>query len=181
MVKDFSKFIILIVGIILALGLFSLDGFCQSAEDYVKKGMDAAKNGNTSEAASYFSKAAALDPKLAAAYAERGKALKEKGDLNQAIEEYNRAVALNPGLSSGFQDRKRYSNPTIDGLTKKIDLSIDLGETYYERAIAYFYSAKYELAWQDVLKAQNLGYTVNPAFVSELKKVLERKDDTQKK
>ncbi len=40
--------------------------------------------------------------------------------------------------------------------------------TYYERGLVYYNKGEYDKAWQDVRKAQSLGYQVPPEFLSLL-------------
>jgi len=40
--------------------------------------------------------------------------------------------------------------------------------TYYERGLIYYNKGEYDKAWQDVRKAQSLGYRVPPEFLSLL-------------
>ena len=41
---------------------------------------------------------------------------------------------------------------------------------YYNRAIAYFYKNNYDKSWQDVRRAESLGYKFNTNFLEALKK-----------
>ena len=42
-------------------------------------------------------------------------------------------------------------------------------KAYYNRAIACYYKGEYDKAWDDVHKAQNLGYQVHPGFLKLLR------------
>lgn len=42
---------------------------------------------------------------------------------------------------------------------------------YYNRAVAYFYKTDYDKSWQDVHKAESLGFKFNPDFIESLKEV----------
>ncbi len=41
-------------------------------------------------------------------------------------------------------------------------------KAYYNRAGAYYYKKDYDKAWEDVHKAQGLGYQINPEFLKAL-------------
>lgn len=41
---------------------------------------------------------------------------------------------------------------------------------YYNRAIAYFYQDNYEKSWEDVRKAESLGFRFNDNFIKSLSK-----------
>ena len=45
------------------------------------------------------------------------------------------------------------------------------GRTYYERGLVYYNKGEYDKAWQDVNKAQSLGYQVPPEFLKLLSEV----------
>ncbi len=41
-------------------------------------------------------------------------------------------------------------------------------KAYGKRAFAYYLTGKYDEAWEDVYKAQNLGLQVSPEFLEDL-------------
>jgi Flp pilus assembly protein TadD len=63
----------------------------------------------------------------------------------------------------------------ITGFNKAIELDPSDPRAYNNRAVAYFIKTKYEAAWGDVHKAQNLGYKVHPAFLNALRQASGRK------
>ncbi|PIV63894.1 MAG: hypothetical protein COS11_05020, partial [bacterium (Candidatus Ratteibacteria) CG01_land_8_20_14_3_00_40_19] len=69
-----------------------------------------------------------------------------KGEYDKAISEYTRAIKINP----------------------------DYALAYNNRGNAYYYKKEYDKAWDDVYKAQSLGYQVNPEFIEDLHKVSEK-------
>lgn len=67
----------------------------------------------------------------------------KQGNLNQAILDYNQAIEMNPNYV----------------------------EAYYNRGVAWFKEGLYEQAWQDIHKAESLGYKdFDPKFIESLKK-----------
>jgi hypothetical protein len=46
---------------------------------------------------------------------------------------------------------------------------------YYNRAIAYYYKKDYERSWQDVHKAESLGYVFSANFIKSLQKASHRR------
>jgi tetratricopeptide (TPR) repeat protein len=57
----------------------------------------------------------------------------------------------------------------ISDFNKAIEINPRFAEAYRNRGLAYFYKRNYEKAWDDVHKAQNLGYTVHPRFLKALR------------
>jgi Flp pilus assembly protein TadD len=43
-------------------------------------------------------------------------------------------------------------------------------EAYSNRGGAYYQKGQYDQAWEDIRKAQSLGYKVEPAFLENLRK-----------
>jgi tetratricopeptide (TPR) repeat protein len=111
---------------------------------YNKRGEVYHQKGRQKEAVKDYSEAIKVNPKYAAAYINRGDAYLSIGQYNDAIADFNKAIKMNP------------SNAVI----------------YNERAIAYFYEKKFKKAWNDVVKAQNLGLKVHPGFLKALHEML---------
>ena len=84
-----------------------------------------------------------INPNKAFAYGGRGLAYGNKGEFDQAIGNFSKAIELDPN-HSGF---------------------------YFQRAVAYGYKQEYDLTWQDVHKAQELGYKVDPQFLKALREL----------
>jgi lipoprotein NlpI len=81
------------------------------------------------------------------AFFNRGFAYAGKSQHDRAIADFSQALKLNPK-----------------------DAMI-----YNYRAFSFYFTGDYENAWQDVKKAQSLGYEVNPEFLEELRRVYGRK------
>lgn len=43
-------------------------------------------------------------------------------------------------------------------------------EAYYNRGVVYYLKKEYDKAWEDVYKAQSLGFKVHPEFLNDLRK-----------
>ena len=78
---------------------------------------------------------------------------------------------LNQGMK--HLDKGQYDKAFSD-FTKAIELNPRYAEAYHNRGGAYFFKKEYEKAWDDVHKVQNLGYTVHPAFLRDLRQALGR-------
>ncbi|PIQ87989.1 MAG: hypothetical protein COV73_01240 [Candidatus Omnitrophica bacterium CG11_big_fil_rev_8_21_14_0_20_43_6] len=74
-----------------------------------------------------------------------------------------------------------YSEKEMDDIINvfsgAIEKSPDYGGGYYNRAVAYFYyQNNYDKCWQDVHKAESLGYKFSDEFLSALRKASNRKE-----
>jgi tetratricopeptide (TPR) repeat protein len=68
----------------------------------------------------------------------------EKGQYDQAISNYDKALELNPRLAAGYNNR----------------------------GMAYYSKQEYDKSWEDVKKAQELGYPIPPQFLEDLRHAL---------
>ena len=78
----------------------------------------------------------------AATYYNQGNAYCKEGQYDKGIYYYNKAIEIAPKFSVAYNNR----------------------------AIGYYYKKEYEKAWDDVHKAQNMGYEVHPGFLNALRK-----------
>ena len=83
-----------------------------------------------------------LKLKSAQAYCNRGITYAKQWNYDQAIPEFTKAIEINPNYA----------------------------EAYNFRAITYFRLQEYSKAWADVYKAEELGVTISPEFLEELKR-----------
>jgi tetratricopeptide (TPR) repeat protein len=127
-----------------------------------------------------FSKAIEIDPGLSDLYYNRGFAYSKAGKLDQAIADYSKAIQLNPEDSDSYYNRglayhsKKDFDRAIADYTESIRITPDIGATYYNRALDYSLKQDFDKAWEDVHKAESLGYTVSAYFLTELKKASRR-------
>ena len=84
-------------------------------------------------------------PHKARPYNNRGLAYQNKGDFNLAFSDYSKTIEIDP------KDAEAYKN----------------------RAEVYFLNKKYDQAWEDVRKAQALGYKVKSDFIEQLQKSIQ--------
>ena len=83
-----------------------------------------------------------MNPRFANAYYYRGLAYLRKREYDQTISDYTKAIGINPRFAVA----------------------------YAERAFAYcHFRREYDKAWEDVHKAQSLGYQVHPEFLKALR------------
>lgn len=101
----------------------------------------------------------------------------QQGVYNTAISEFTRAIEINPNDADAYNDRgftyyKQGNFPqAISDYTKAIEISPNYAGYYSDRGVVYYAMQEYDKAWEDVHKAEGLvGYAVNLAFLSNLKK-----------
>ena len=78
----------------------------------------------------------------AATYYNQGNAYCKQGQYDKGICYYNKAIEIAPKFSVAYNNR----------------------------AISYYHKKEYDKAWDDVHKAQNMGYEVHPGFLDALRK-----------
>ena len=83
-----------------------------------------------------------MNPKLAMGFSNRGIAYSRKGNYDQGFADYTKSIELDP------KNDRAYAN----------------------RAVILFIRKDYDRAWADVKKCQELGGTVNPNLLDELRK-----------
>jgi tetratricopeptide (TPR) repeat protein len=75
------------------------------------------------------------------AYNNRGIGYGKKGQHDNAIFNFNKAIEIDPKYANAYNNRGR----------------------------AYYFKKEYDKSWQDVKKAQNLGYQIPPKFLEDLR------------
>jgi tetratricopeptide (TPR) repeat protein len=71
---------------------------------------------------------------------------------------------------AGVYNRKGNYGQAIVDYTKAIELNDShLAEVYSYRATAYYSNNNYDKSWDDVHKAEELGYAVDSKFIAKLK------------
>ena len=158
-------------------------------------GVDYAAQGQFSEAKEEFEKALKVDPsygsakrtlevfedvsdgkieRKAAIHLFKGLACALKGQWDEAIGEYDKAIEINPyvkaytGRGAVYAKKGQYDRAISDH-TQAIEMNARYAKAYYNRAIACYYKGEYDKAWDDVYKAQSLGYQAHPGFLKALR------------
>jgi len=132
--------------------------------------------GQYDQAIACFSKAIKLNPRFAEAYALRGSAYLAKKQFDNAIADCSKAIEIDPSLTVAYYSRGiaygmgngQFDNAIAD-CSKAIEIDPSLAEVYHYRGVAYFEEREYEKAWDDVNKAQDLGFTVHSGFLKNLR------------
>lgn len=106
---------------------------------------------------------------------EKAKLLYHKAKFNDVIIELNSVLVLTPGVAEAYLYRgNAYFSMVnfkmaIQNYTKAIEIKPDYALAYYNRAVVLFSEQRYNDCWQDVHKAQELGYQPSGYFFGQLK------------
>ena len=129
--------------ILLTTCLVASNAYAQSAQDHYNKAKELLNQVMYDQALAEVTKAIQIDPSVADYYTFRGELYRNRSDITNAAVDYSKSIELNPSNA----------------------------EVYYFRAICYRFSGKYDLAWADVHKAQDLGYVFPAGFIADLQNV----------
>jgi tetratricopeptide (TPR) repeat protein len=84
----------------------------------------------------------------AASYNSRGITYGQKGEPDQAISDFNKALEIEPKFALA----------------------------YYDRGRSYYFKKEYDKSWEDIKRAQDLGYKIPAEFLEDLRKASGRQD-----
>jgi WD40 repeat protein/ankyrin repeat protein len=134
-------------------------GFCQTAEEYLKRGNEKADLQDYEGAISEYDKALRIDRKYAFAYFARGNAKIYLKDLSGAVEDLTKAVKINPDISGAYFLRGiansrlwEYKQAIVD-FTRYIELKPDDAAGYVYRADELLRYPNYSEAIADFSRA----------------------------
>jgi tetratricopeptide (TPR) repeat protein len=140
MINRRAKLLIISICISTAFCVFIANVYAESAKEFYDKAREYISKGMYDDAIAEIAKAISVDPAVAEFYITRGHLYRTKNNLANAILDYSKAIELNPNN----------------------------GEFYYYRAICCKFTKAYDKAWDDVHKAQSLGYVVLSGFIQDL-------------
>lgn len=113
------------------------------------------------------------------AYINRGSAYDDMGFCDKAVSDFNKAIEINPYEPAAFSGRGlayeiwKYHDRVIADFSTSIKLSPGDAEPYYHRGLAYYQKGEYGKSLSDYVKAESLGYKVEPQQLEEVKKALQ--------
>lgn len=124
------------------------------------------------------------NPTSAEAYNKRGIAYRMNGNQEDAIACFNKAIEIDPNNAQYYQHRgisysssaiRKYDEAIAD-FAKAIEIESSNSEFYFYRALTYFEKKEYDKCWDDVQKAESLGFKkdfksyggVYPRFINDL-------------
>ena len=136
---------------------------------YYLRGVAYANKGNLQQAIADYTKAIELEPKYLEAYTNRALAYIFKGSFEQSKVDPNSPRAfINIGPT---YNNKADLERALKDCAKVIELNPKFAEGYIVRARVYIAQSDYDLAWQDIHKAEELGAQPNPQIIEELKQL----------
>ena len=120
----------------------------QDVQSYIDQGIQHSQAGRYDQSLQAFDQALKLKPNDPALITFKGIVYYAKGHNDRAMKEFETALKLNPSF----------------------------GRAYYQRGMVYQSQEKYQPALEDIRKAKNLGYGIDPDFVA----LMERKASEKK-
>lgn len=112
----------------------------------------------------------------------RGKDYFEKQKYEEALIAFSAAIHINPRYADAYfyrgvvyADRYKFDEALAD-YAKAIEIDPDLSYVYANRAMVYFLKQEYNKSWEDIHKAELLGYKVDEKFFVSLKKASGREN-----
>ena len=149
----------------------------ENAQAYYNRGNALNNQKEYAEAITNFNKALSLHPGYVEAYQNRGVAHLFRKEYDKAIQNYTKAIQIRPTHFKAWHARgiahfykKEYASALQD-FSRAIEINPSFSDAYLKRATTHFYSKEYALALSDLEEAQRLGITVDPAFLSNVKRL----------
>ena len=112
-------------------------------------------------------------------YQNRAYAYVKAGKYKECIEDYKSLTDMGVQMDASMYFFRAFANyrsgnydAAIEDNTKAIQMNPNYKEAYYNRAQTYISMKKPRNAMDDILKAQSLGYKVDPMIIENLKKQL---------
>jgi len=150
----------------------------KDAQFYNNRGAIYVAKGQYDQAISDFNKALEIDPNYLFAYNNRGTAYMNKDQYDQAISDFNKVLEIEPRYAGGaayygramVYEKKDQYDQAISDFNKAIEIDPKNASAYYRRGRCYYFKKEYNKSWEDVKKAQSLGYKISPEFLEKLRK-----------
>ncbi|MCX5712729.1 MAG: tetratricopeptide repeat protein, partial [Candidatus Omnitrophica bacterium] len=117
----------------------------------------------------------------ATVYVNKGMRHLDNREFKQAVIEYTEAIKLDKsdpkvyyyrGLANMMQNE---SDNALTDFSKAIQMNPNLAEAYNNRAVIYLSKKGYKKCEEDINKAEELGYKINPKLIEELNKARAQK------
>ena len=149
----------------------------KQAEDYFNLGTEHLQQGKYDQAISVFNKALELNPRYVEAYLNRGIAYRNKGQHDQAVSDYDKALQIDPKDARAYCNRgnahieKGQYDKALADYNKALEINSKDAQVFYNRGLAYYFKF-----WEDIKKAQELGYKIPPDFLEDLRKASEKQN-----
>ena len=136
------------------------------AEAYYGLALCYNKTDSTDDEIQAYKKALAIKPDMVAALVGLGNVYFKKQDYGAAIEQYKKASLITPGdntihynLGAAYSNEGQYKQAAIE-YEKAIEIDPKMGDAHNGLAYALYRLEKYNLAWQHLKTAEELGVEV---------------------
>lgn len=164
-----------LLSLVLLMFLLPSFSFAITSAELVHLGNVAGREEKYKEALQDYTKAIKINHDDADAFYNRGYILIKLGKYNRAVKDLDRAITLQPEFAAAYHvrgiaffDKKQY-HQAVEDFTQAISLEPDNIKFYYSRMSAYCKLGSSSRAWEDVIKIQKMGGTVNPTLINILK------------
>lgn len=181
----------LIRNILLFLFFFYTVAYSQTADEYLKQGIEYGSQGKFQEAGEEFQKSMEIDnsreqiktylqltkgalsqkiKKEALVHFFKGLMFQVSEALDKSVKEYKESVAISPDFAIGYQYLagvyaiKGEWGETIPYYKKALSIDPNLANVHADLAVAYYAKEQFDLAIKHYDKALELGYKTNPRF-----------------
>jgi tetratricopeptide (TPR) repeat protein len=149
----------------------------KQAEAYFDLGTKHLQQGEYDQAISGYTKALELNPRFTEAYLNRGIAYRNKGQHDQAVSDYDKVLQIDPKDARAYCNRgnahieKGQYDKALSDYNKALEINSKDAQVFYNRGLAYYFKF-----WEDIKKAQELGYKIPPDFLEDLRKASEKQN-----
>ena len=133
------------------------------------------KQDRTNDEISSYRKVLALKPDMFAALVNLGNAYLKQEKYDKAIEEYNKAILIKPqeamiyfNIGAAYSNKNDYENATAAFL-KVVEIDPNVGDAHYQLAFDFYQLKKYDLAWEHLIRARELGVEVTQEQIDIIK------------
>jgi len=117
-------------------------------------------------------------------YNNQGAIYVAKGQYDQAISDFNKVLEIDPKFAGGgayygramvYEKKNQYDQAILD-FNKALEIDPKHASAYYNRGRSYYFKKEYDKSWNDIRKAQDLGYKIPAEFLDDLRKASEREE-----
>ncbi len=147
------------------------------AEAYNNRGLAYHQKNQYNLAIADYTRAIEINPGGTMAYNNRASTYYDTGKYELAISDYTKNLEINPRDYMAYNYRGNVyiaigrNDQAISDYTRAIEINPEDGLAYNNRAFTCFLKGEYDKSWDDVHKAQSLGFEVPQEFLKTLQEV----------
>jgi Tfp pilus assembly protein PilF len=138
--------------------------------------------GQMDRAVADFNQAIKLDPRILGAHFNRGIIAANRGHFAMALRDFEQVIALRPDYLRTYYHRGKAlgalgkCQQAIADFSRSIEHRYMVGASLHNRAICYYLTKQYDLAWSDVKQARAIGHELPSGFINSLTEASGRSD-----